>query len=126
MSNPVYDLILFSLFFFLYLKGTSVQGRLVRPIDLVAGLPTDQPTVFAFGAMAHGKIEPDYVSFFLFQQSTISSFLSPRVSFVSSSLSPNYACAQVEEYLSFSDYPLSAMCALNRLFGAFELFWNIM
>ena len=38
----------------------SVTGRLVAPADFVPTLPDDRPTVVICGAMAHGKVEPEY------------------------------------------------------------------
>jgi len=38
----------------------SATGRLVSMPELVPTLPTDRPTVFVAGAMAHGKVEVDY------------------------------------------------------------------
>lgn len=37
-------------------------------------------------------------------------------------IEPNY----VEQMLSFSEYPLSAACAINRLLTAFERKWKIL
>lgn len=36
---------------------TSVKGRLVNASTFVPTLPMDPPTVFVFGAMAHGSVE---------------------------------------------------------------------
>lgn len=41
--------------------GTSVQGELIDPMDLVAKLPRGRPIVFVFGSHAHGPVEVDYV-----------------------------------------------------------------
>lgn len=41
--------------------GTSVTGTLIDPIDLVNALPSNEPIVFVFGAIAHGHINLDYV-----------------------------------------------------------------
>jgi len=38
----------------------SVTGRLTNPAEFVPTLPSDRPTVFICGAMAHGKVEPEY------------------------------------------------------------------
>jgi len=38
----------------------SVTGRLVAAPDFVPTLPSDRPVVFVCGAMAHGKVEPEY------------------------------------------------------------------
>jgi len=38
----------------------SVTGRLVAPAEYVPVLPSDRPIVFVCGAMAHGKVEPEY------------------------------------------------------------------
>lgn len=38
----------------------SVTGRLTSMADLIKTLPDDRPIVFVAGAMAHGKVEPEY------------------------------------------------------------------
>ena len=40
----------------------SVTGRLVSMPELVPTLPTGNPVVFVCGAMAHGKVEPEYAT----------------------------------------------------------------
>tara|TARA_B110000208_G_C11719487_1_gene412265 strand:- start:481 stop:1338 length:858 start_codon:yes stop_codon:yes gene_type:complete len=75
---------------------TSNKGRLVNPHKLVKVLPTDAPVVIAFGQMSHGTIEND----------------------------PAYV--EFDECLSFSQYPLSAACAIGRTLNAFENHWGIL
>lgn len=41
--------------------GTSVTGTSIDVQDFVQALP-DKPVVFVFGGMAHGHLEPPYVS----------------------------------------------------------------
>lgn len=41
--------------------GTSVTGTSIDVQDFVQALP-DEPVVFVFGGMAHGHLEPNYVS----------------------------------------------------------------
>jgi rRNA small subunit pseudouridine methyltransferase Nep1 len=40
--------------------GTSVQGKLIDPHDLVPTLPQSEPIVFAIGSHAHGPAEVDW------------------------------------------------------------------
>ena len=40
----------------------SVTGRLVSMPELVPTIPDDRPVVFICGAMAHGKVEPEYAT----------------------------------------------------------------
>ena len=49
------------LMFVFFRVGTSVTGTLIDPIDLVNALPSNEPIVFVFGAIAHGHINLDYV-----------------------------------------------------------------
>ena len=41
--------------------GTSVDGKLISPADLVASLDQEEPVVFVFGAHSHGNVNADYV-----------------------------------------------------------------
>ena len=41
--------------------GTSVDGKLIDPADLVASLDQEEPVVFVFGAHSHGPVEVDYI-----------------------------------------------------------------
>ena len=68
----------------------QVTGKLVDAYDFVKTLPKDKPTVFVFGAMAHGVIDD-----------------------VASSYCDGGS-------LSFSKYPLSGAYALSRLLNAYE------
>eukprot|EP00940_MAST-03C_sp_MAST-3C-sp2_P001245 g1245.t1 len=37
--------------------GTSMNGKLIKPSELVPKLPQDGPVVFCFGAMSHGFVD---------------------------------------------------------------------
>ncbi|KAK4355447.1 hypothetical protein RND71_024418 [Anisodus tanguticus] len=66
--------------------------KLVDIQDYVNGINNDMNLVFVVGAMAHGKIDKDYV----------------------------------EDYLSISDYPLSAAYCLSMIMNAVERKWKIL
>ncbi|KAJ8543099.1 hypothetical protein K7X08_005622 [Anisodus acutangulus] len=66
--------------------------KLVDIQDYVNGINNDMNLVFVIGAMAHGKIDKDYV----------------------------------EDYLSISDYPLSAAYCLSMIMNAVERKWKIL
>uniref|UniRef100_A0A0C9S2X7 TSA: Wollemia nobilis Ref_Wollemi_Transcript_16661_1119 transcribed RNA sequence n=1 Tax=Wollemia nobilis TaxID=56998 RepID=A0A0C9S2X7_9CONI len=60
--------------------------------DYVAAVNDKIPLVFMVGAMAHGKIEADYV----------------------------------DDFISISEYPLSAACCIGRICNAVEQKWKIL
>jgi hypothetical protein len=115
------------------MPGTSATGRIVRLAEFLPTLPDNEPLVFVFGAIAHGHIDVDYVSVFWGRQSCAGADV--------------WCCgAQVEESLSFSQYPvscprvpssrrvcsrvlrvcqLSACVAIGRLMCAVESMWDI-
>lgn len=66
--------------------------KLVDIQDYVNGVNNDTNLVFVVGAMAHGKIDKDYV----------------------------------EDYLSISDYPLSAAYCISMITNAMERKWKIL
>ncbi|MCE3050840.1 hypothetical protein HAX54_048279, partial [Datura stramonium] len=66
--------------------------KLVDIQDYVNGINNDMNLVFVVGAMAHGKIDKDYV----------------------------------EDYLSISDYPLSAAYCISMITNAVERKWKIL
>ncbi|MCD9558804.1 hypothetical protein HAX54_016424 [Datura stramonium] len=66
--------------------------KLVDIQDYVNGISNDMNLVFVVGAMAHGKIDKDYV----------------------------------EDYLSISDYPLSAAYCISMITNAVERKWKIL
>ncbi|CAN4128181.1 unnamed protein product [Withania somnifera] len=66
--------------------------KLVDIQDYVNGVNNDMDLVFVVGAMAHGKIDKDYV----------------------------------EDYLSISDYPLSAAYCISMITNAVERKWKIL
>ncbi|KAK7264103.1 hypothetical protein RJT34_31707 [Clitoria ternatea] len=66
--------------------------KLIEMYDYARTFPSDMELVFVVGAMAHGKIEPDYT----------------------------------DDYISISEYPLSAANCISRICGALELNWRIL
>lgn len=68
------------------------SDKWVNMQDYIAAVSKDVDLVFVVGAMAHGKIEPDYV----------------------------------EEFLSVSDYPLSAAYCISRICNAVEQKWRVL
>ena len=103
----------------------SCQGKLYNPHHFAASLPTDQPIMIVFGAMAAGSIDIKDHPYVIKKKIILHIYIkNVQISFFFylKNITNNI---KMQEMISCSEYPLSGSVAINRVIGAIENQWGI-